>query len=267
MRKRIPKVLTITPTYEPQKKLLEDVLFNIGNQDYRNYDSLILVNNSSLKYYHYVCKTVNKIEDQLSKNDLFSVFDIGQILKKGDYKGSISSRAYNEGLEYAWKYDYDYALLVPGDIAIPDNCIREMLKPFQKYKDCGVSCLTCYFRWSGDRGFQEVVDKISEVLPSLKGQVDQKVPMLIPLDDKEMNARKYYQKKYLKVRAGDGAMMIPRRVFSEIRMRDHKKDGTIGNDYAYCLDTLERFGLYTYINTTLYTPHLHLDSKQEVVFY
>lgn len=263
-----PRVLIITPTHEPRKDLLKDVLTNIAMQNYQNYNGLVLVNNSSPGYPRYIVDLIGKIFEEHDSNTWFTVKDLGTIPKKNNYKGSISSVAYNHGLDRAIEDDYDYALLVQDDIAIPDTCIREQLKIFRKFKDCGIACLTIYHRWSGDGGGLEgVMSKISEALEGVKTlNVDQKLPMVKALKGR-MDARTYYRKKYIKVLAGDGAMMIPRKVFMQIKMREEKKDGKYGNDYSYCMDTLEKLGLHTYINTSIYTPHMHLQSDGKKVIY
>lgn len=269
MRKKYPKILTITPTYEFQKELLPDVLFNLANQDYPNFHSLILVNNSSQEYLYYVLREIRIATDKADRSpgNLFTVVDLGKLPMINDYKGSMCSAAINKGYEFAIQGKYDYLLIVVGDIALPEKAIQDMLKPFKKFKDCGISCLTCYFRFEG-----KDIDQISKVMmdkaPYMGDPGKIQIPMVIGKKDK-ITSREYTQKKYLKCRAGNGAMMIPRKVFEKLPWRLKRTrifDNDFGADYTYCMETLEEFGLWTYINTQIYTPHLYLD-KKEVRFY
>lgn len=265
------RVLVIIPTYEAQKELLEDVLINVDNQKYRNYDILVIINNSSLNYVDYCLKTLEKIEweyiykKKYKKLGIFKLRNIGEISQISNYTGSIGAQAFNYGLDYAINNNYDYVLLVAGDIALPDDSIKQLLKPFRKFEDCGIACLTCHYRWSGDGGSQNIIDKVMDG-SNLKAKGNAMVPMLLPIE-KNMTPNRYYKKKYLKVQAGDGAMMISRIVFKKIKMRTELKNERYGSDIAYCLDMTEQLGLWTYIVTDLWTPHMNIESDGKIVAY
>lgn len=262
-KRKYPRILLITPTYEPQEALLHDVLWNIANQDYppERYRSLIVVNNSSLRFENEISILTYDLEKEHNKEGLFNIWNVGPLRMIDGYKGSISSQALNIAQGYAIEEKFDYILVVVGDVVLPQNTLTEMLKPFRKFKDCGVSCLTCYMRFE-EKNIKDFVEAAAPGQP-----IDNpKIPMVIGLK-KKITSREYGSKKYLKCRAGDGAMMIPRKVFTEISWRLLKKDGELGNDYAYCFDVTEKLGLWTYINTTIYTPHLNVKKNGEINFY
>lgn len=270
-RKRDPSVLVVVPTHESKRYSIKDCLENLQIQTYHNYRVLVLINNSSLSFGRWIQKYVDTLNRRAGRRlkgkhilgrERFLDLDIGKM--KGEVKGDILAHVCNYGIDFADRYDWEYVLIVGADICLPNRGIRVLLEAFEKYPDCGIACLTCYLRMDMDK----VIDNVCQALGMDPQQVDSKVPMvLMPEGSSDMTPKEYFKQPWLKALAGDGAMLSPRRVFEKVKWRPSWEEIEVGSDFQYCIDVYQELGLWTYINTEIYSPHLdeREDGKVEII--
>lgn len=233
-------VTAIVPVYPGNKKTINDCIHNIVSQTYPLH-VIFLFNNSRPYFVKWVVMKLIKRWFNRSIHD-YEIVDMGIV--KGmptdprvTKKSGIISYVINEGYEMS---EGQFNVLIPADVLIPIGTIELMLKTFEMRPDAGVVCLTCYYR-----------------NPYMN------MPMLLLEEGEELDSIQYHSEPIFEARAGNGAMMVSKRVYKALKWRTSDLgDLNLGADYLYCVDTKDQFGLKTYIRTDVEVFHIDPDGKR-----
>ena len=180
---------------------------------------------------------------ELENTDGFA-YNLGRV--KGKNLPERFAKVINFGYDLAIKQNYDYVIIVGADVMLPNVGVTYMLEAFEDIPEAGMICLHCCYR-------------SPELGP---------FPMMVPLFEKgKVESTEYFAHKYYEVMAGNGAMMVPRKVFSKLPWRETGYDKPThlgrkwGGDYQYCIDVREKLGLKVIIRTDIETGHMEEDGK------
>lgn len=230
----------IVPVYPGNKKTINDCIHNIVSQTYPLH-VIFLFNNSSPYFVKWVVMKLIKRWFKRSIHD-YEIVDMGVV--KGmptdprvTKKSGIISYVVNAGYDIS---EGQFNILIPGCVLLPIGTIELMLKTFDMRPDAGVVCMTCYYR-----------------NPYMN------MPMLLLEEGEEIDSIQYHSEPIFEARGGGGAMMVPKRVYKELKWRSSDLgDLNLGNDYLFCVDTKDKFGLKTYIRTDVEVFHMDPDGKR-----
>ena len=232
-------VTAIVPVYPGNQKTINDCIHNIVSQTYP-LRVIFLMNNSRPYFVKWVAKIVKKWFKRSIHE--WEFVDMGVV--KGmptdprvTKKSGIISYVINQGYELS---EGQFNVVIPGCVLIPIGTIELMLKTFKMRPDAGVVCMTCFYR-----------------NPYMN------MPMLLLEEGESIDAIQYHSEPILEVRGGGGAMMTPKRVYKNLKWRSlDLGDLNLGNDFIFCVDTKDQFGLKTYIRTDVEVFHMDPDGKR-----
>jgi GT2 family glycosyltransferase len=238
-----PKILVGIPVYDGMAYCINDVLDNLRNLEYDNYDLLVIDNSKT-----------NDFFERLKKEKKIILIKDNTNEEKNKLR-LISSR--NKILDYALEKDYAYVLMMDADVIPPKNIIKKLL---DNDKDIISGIYYNYFTIDGKQKYRPVVwcHISQEEFEKIKKQTNFPASITHEKLRRHLTQKEAESGKLIKVKLPSaGCMLIKKKVFEKIKygLLDIPKNLSTGDDIYFCKKA-EEAGFEIYCNTNIKCKHL-----------